>query len=74
MKIWTTRDGKKIPYEQLTIPHILNIISYAKTHGFYASYVSRSIVDNTDNRTITYDCSREVIKDMYAELSRRKKI
>lgn len=70
-KIWTTKDGKEIPYNQLTIKHIYNIINYAKTKGFHAIIVSTSIIDNTDDIAIIYDCSLEVINDMYNELNRR---
>lgn len=73
MKVWVTKDGKKIPYDQLTIPHILNIIKYAKNYGFYSRIVHKSIVDNADDVTTIHDISREIIVDMYEELSRRKK-
>lgn len=71
MKIWTTKDGRRIPYNQLSIKHILNIINYAKRNGFTAKRVSNSIVDNCDNVIVTYDCTREVIREMYNELSKR---
>ena len=71
MKLWVTKDGKEIPYNQLAIPHILRIIDYAKRKGFYTKHISHSIVDNTDTCVIIKDCSSEVIKDMYEELNRR---
>ena len=71
MKVWVTKDGKRIPYNKLAISHILHIINYAKTYGFHTSYVSKSTIDNTDDIIVTHDCSREVINEMYNELSRR---
>lgn len=71
MKIWTTRDGTKIPYDKLKFNHIYNIIKYAQNKGFYIVYASHSSVDNTDDITMSRDCSNEVIRDMKAELRNR---
>lgn len=71
MKIWTTKDGTKIPYNQLKFNHIYNIIRYARQKGFFTINVFRSTVDNTDDRVVYNDCSNEVIRDMKNELKRR---
>lgn len=72
MKIWRTRSGKEIPYDELDTDHIYNIIKYAKTHGFYSQTVSKSTVDNTDDVIILKNISKEVIADMKNELARRR--
>ena len=71
MKVWTTKDGIKIPYDQLEFNHIYNIIRYAQRNGFFTVYTSHSTVDNTDDITRFEDCSKEVIREMRAELKRR---
>lgn len=71
MKVWTTKDGTQIPYNQLKFNHIYNIIRYAQRSGFFTVYISHSTVDNTDDITRYEDCSKEVIQDMRNELKRR---
>ena len=71
MKIWITKSGKEIPYDELDTDHIYNIIKYAETHGFYSQTVSKSTVDNTDDVVILKNISKEVIADMKDELARR---
>lgn len=71
MKVWTTRDGKKIPFDKLEVSHIFNIIKYAEKHGFVSYRCSTSICDNTDNEDVYSDISSEVISDMKEELRRR---
>lgn len=71
MKVWTTKDGTQIPYNQLKFNHIYNIIRYAQRSGFFTVYVSHSTVDNTDDITRYKDCSKEVIRDMRNELKCR---
>lgn len=71
MKVWVTKDGTKIPYDQLKLSHIYNIIKWAKTKGFSDSYISKSLVDNTDDITISRDVSEQVISEMREELKRR---
>ena len=71
MKVWTTKDGIEIPYDQLKFSHIYNIIRYAQRNGFFTIYTSHSTVDNTDDITRFEDCSKEVIREMRAELKRR---
>ena len=71
MKVWTTKDGIEIPYDQLKFSHIYNIIKYAQKHGFFIVHTYHSIVDNTDDITRFEDCSKEIIREMRAELKRR---
>lgn len=71
MKVWTTKDGVEIPYDQLKFSHIYNIIRYAQRHGFFTIHTSPSIIDNTDDVTRFEDCSEEVIMEMITELKRR---
>lgn len=71
MKIWTTKNGDKIPYDQLEFNHIYNIIRYAQRKGFYTVYISHSPVDNSDDITRYEDCSKEVVRDMRNELRNR---
>lgn len=71
MKIWTTKDGQQIPYDQLKTSHIFNIIKWAQTKGFSSYTVSKSIVDNSDDVTVSWDDSEQVIADMKEELRRR---
>lgn len=73
MKEWITKTGEKIPYNKLTLKHIYNILNYAKTFGFHKERISYSTVDNMDNIIIYEDCSKEVIKDMFEEITRRNK-
>lgn len=71
MKEWTTSTGEKIPYDRLTLRHIYNILNYARAYGFQKKRVSHSVTDNMDDVTIYEDCSKEVIKDMLEEITRR---
>lgn len=71
MKVWTTKDGQQIPYDQLKTSHIFNIIKWAQTKGFSSYVNSVSTVDNSDNVTISYDDSEQVIADMKEELKHR---
>lgn len=68
---WITRTGEEIPYKDLSINHIYNIINYAKTHGFKRVRTSKSVVDNMDDIEIVEDISEKVIQDMKQELSKR---
>lgn len=71
MKVWITKDGQHIPYDQLKLNHIYNIIQYALNTGFHSVYTSRSFEDNMDDVTIYEDCNNSVIHDMKQELKRR---
>lgn len=71
VKVWTTREGKEIPYSDLRLDHIYNIIKYAKNSGFFDVKVYRSNVDNSEDTVISYDRSYDVIRDMKKELKRR---
>lgn len=71
MKIWKTKKGEEIPYDKLKFNHIYNIIRYAQRNGFFTVYTSHSTIDNTDDITRFEDCSKEVIREMRAELRHR---
>ena len=64
-RIWTTKDGQKIKYRDLTESHIKNIAK--KT--FRTVYQYTSIVDNMDNNIEIEEVS--YAKEMEMELLRR---
>lgn len=64
-RIWTTKDGQKIKYRDLTESHIKNIAK--KT--FRTIYQYTSIVDNMDNDIEVEEIS--YAKEMELELLRR---
>lgn len=64
-QIWTTKDGQKIKYRDLTESHIKNIARYP----FKRVSCYTSIVDNTDNNIEIEEVS--YAEEMQLELLRR---